>query len=107
MSIPEHVPFKRYFKNRMLTGKKTATSRTKMLGKPGDRFEAFGEWFQFFKVDRMMLGDVAKLFFHEEGFETKEDFLDCWAEIHPRAKFDLTKPVYLHQFVIVEKETKQ
>lgn len=88
----------------MLTGRKTGTTRNRMLGKPMDRFEAFGEWFEFTAVDRMRLGDVAKLFFRQEGFEAPEDFLDCWVEIHPRAKLDLTKAVWFHQFELVEKK---
>jgi len=82
----------------MLTGKKTATSRRKMYGRPLDTFDAFGEEFELTGVDRMMLGDVAKLFYEREGFESPEAFLECWAEIHPRAKFDLTVPVWFHQF---------
>jgi hypothetical protein len=73
-----------------------------MHGKPGERFEAFGAWFEFTAVDRIQLGDVAKLFYRQEGFECMEDFLDCWAEIHPRAKYDPAKPVWLHQFRIVD-----
>ena len=92
------IPFRAYFKNRMLTGKKTATSRTRKYGEKGDQFNAFGQVFEIASVERMMLEDVAKRFFRSEGFDSKEEFLECWASIHPKAKFDLTKPVWLHEF---------
>jgi len=96
------IPFKGYFKHTMLTGKKTATSRTRRYGNPGDRFQIFGETFELIGVNRKMLGDVAKQYFREEGFLTPEEFLECWGSIHPRAKFDLTLPVWLHQFRIIK-----
>ena len=98
------IPFRGYFKNRMVTGKKIATSRTRKYGKQGDRFRVFGVEFEIISVDRMMLGDVAKMFHLHEGFLTAEDFLDCWASIHPKAKFDLTVPVWFHQFKMADAE---
>ena len=102
MSVTTHIPFRHEFKNRMLTGKKIATSRTKRYGMAGDRFNVFGQDFEILSCERVMLGDVAKIYHSQEGFPTPEAFLELWAEIHPKAKFDLTKPVWLHRFKMVD-----
>jgi len=83
----------------MKQGLKTATSRTKCYGDPGDWFKAFGGIFIIVNVHKLQLVDIAHLFYREEGFKTKEDFMAMWAKIHPRVGFQPDKKVYLHKFV--------
>ena len=44
------IPFRPEFKDKMLKGLKTATSRTKKYGNAGDTFNAFGATFRIIHV---------------------------------------------------------
>ena len=91
------IPFLPEFQDRMLSGAKTATSRTEKYGNGGDIFMAFGHSFQLTKVNKVYLGDVATTFYKEEGFNNPGEFRDCWKRLHPkRNRYD--QPVWLHQF---------
>ncbi len=91
------IPFLDEFRERMLSGQKTATTRTRKYGDPGDLFSAFGYTFQLIKVSRVYLGEVAFAYHKQEGFESKDDFMECWCRIHPR-KRHYTDIVWLHEF---------
>lgn len=95
------IPFKEQFKDRMLLGTKTFTSRTKRMGKPKDTFEAFGATFKIKDVLRMKLDTVAG-FYEEEGCDSREDFIEIWKLIHPRNGFDPEQWVFVHEFERVE-----
>lgn len=91
------IPFLPEFEGRMLSGQKTATTRTKKYGNGGDLFPAFGHSFQLTKVDKVYLGDVASTFYMQEGFSTQSEFRECWRRLHPkRNRYDMV--VWLHQF---------
>jgi len=98
------IPFQEEFKPAMLSGRQTATTRTKRYGYPGDCFPAFGKNFILISAYPTFLDIVAYHSYFEEGFDTMNDFIDCWDRLHPRIKF-ADKPrrlVYLHRFT--EKE---
>jgi hypothetical protein len=92
------VPFLPEFKERLLSGLKTATSRTKRLGRPGQCFTAFGMTFRLRAVKKWPLRWVADLMYHEEGFETPDQFKAIWKRIHPKRGYVETDLVWLHVF---------
>jgi len=91
------IPFKARFKEPLLDGTKTWTSRTRRLGNVGDTFDAFGHEFEILKVEHRMLKNVA---FHwrEEGCSSREDFVEVWKQIHPRKGYDPQQIVKVHVF---------
>ena len=95
------IPFLPEFEESMLSGKKKATTRTKRYGEPGDWFLAFGKTFVLTWVYETMLESVAYHFYFEEGFESRQEFIDCWDRLHPRIKFwkNPERTAYLHRFV--------
>ena len=92
------IPFLPEFETAIVTGRKTATTRTKRYGSPGDCFEAFGRAFVITDVRRMLLGTVAHQYYLEEGFDSDVDFIQCWTRIHPRKGYEPRQLVYLHLF---------
>ena len=93
------IPFKAEFKDRILSGRKTCTSRTKKYGEVGDTFDAFGAEFILDKVLRVNLNFVAYNFYKEEGFEAPAQFIVCWNKIHPNL-WDNQLLVWVHFFRI-------
>jgi len=92
------IPFMEDFRDRMLNGQKTATTRTKKYGNGGDLFSAFEHSFQLTKVDKVYLGDVCSVFYKQEGFNSQGEFIECWNKLHSRKHYQYDTPVYLHQF---------
>ena len=97
------IPFRPMFEEPMRTGVKTCTSRSKIMGQPGDRFRAFGKWFEIVSVEDVALCEVAALW-KEEGCESREDFIEVWNSIHPVKKYSDYQRVYLHRFKHAEAE---
>lgn len=93
------IPFMDEFQDRMLSGQKTATSRTKPYGKQGDTFDAFGATFRIRGVLKLQLKDIALTYFREEGFIKPSDFRDCWRKLHPLKGWNSYQEVYTHLFV--------
>lgn len=91
------IRFKPYFREPMLAGVKTCTSRTQGMGRPGDTFEAFGAQFRLVSVDAVPLAEVASLW-REEGCQSEEHFKEVWREIHPVKGYDAAQIVTLHRF---------
>jgi len=92
------IPFMPQFKEAMISGVKTCTSRNRRYGFIGDTFEAFGCEFKITAVDGMILRDVAALLYRQEGCKSPEDFEKIWAKIHPRKGFVWNQEVYVHHF---------
>ena len=84
----------------MLSGKKTATTRTKRHGYPGDSFEAFGKAFALTEVQRIYLDIVARYHYQEEGFSSSHEFVECWNRLHRGVPYTARpmRVVYLHRF---------
>jgi len=92
------LTFKPLFREALLSGRKTMTSRTKKYGKPGDQFEAFGGIFHLTEVRKKLLGGIAEHYFHQEGCDSPIHFQQVWKALHPRKGFDPEQEVYLHIF---------
>ena len=91
------IPFKERFREPMINGIKTMTSRTKIYGQAGDWFNAFGKTFVLTSV-------VARHFdfivdhWKEEGCNSKMDFLEVWRGIHPRKALNMQDVFFTHTF---------
>ncbi len=92
------IPFQEEFRDRMLDGKKTCTSRTKRYGEVGDTFEAFGAELRIAITHKHPLYNVADILYEQEGFDTPEEFKACWIKLHPRRGFDPEQKVWVHFF---------
>lgn len=95
------ISFLERFKDPLLSGEKTWTSRTKRYGKVGDTFDAFGATFEIQKVERSPLYYVASNF-EEEGCKSFEDFVELWSKIHYRKGYVPSQVVWVHVFKKVE-----
>lgn len=92
------VKFRPFFKDVMLGGIKTMTSRTKPLGKVGDQFTAFGATFEFTHIMRMPLRFVISDCFRQEGCQSVQELIDIWKDIHPQVGVVPDQIVYAHIF---------
>jgi len=92
------IPFRPHFKDAIIAGRKTATSRTKKYGNIGDEFEAFGYVFVIQRQERVKLSVVAQQHFRAEGFKNSGDFMNEWVSIHARKRYDPEQRIWLHWF---------
>lgn len=93
-----HIPFLAEFKDAMLSGRKTMTSRTKRYGEEGDTFNAFGATFKIVNVSQMSLRLIANEYYVDEGCDSDNDFVNIWKRIHPRKGFIPAQMVWVHKF---------
>ncbi len=105
MSKEVKIPFQEDFRERMLEGLKTCTSRTKKYGNPGDFFQIFGTTFQIIDVKQHYLGFVAKFLYVDEGFQRSSDFEQIWQKLHPIKGWQPAQIVFTHYFKRVEAKT--
>jgi hypothetical protein len=87
------------------TGTKTATSRTKRYGIPGDVFESGlvdstgnPKKYVITSILKMTLGEAEKHYI-EEGAISKEEFVHIWKQIYPLRGFVPSQVVFFHRFV--------
>jgi len=92
------IPFKERFREVLLDGTKTWTSRTRRMGNPGDTFPAFGATFEIERVERRTLRDIMRNHWKEEGCKDYIDFFTVWEEIHKRKGFVPSQRVWVHIF---------
>lgn len=52
------ILFPAKYRDALLSGHELSTARTKQLGAGGDRFQAFGEWFDILSVEEIPLDDI-------------------------------------------------
>ena len=95
------IPFRDDFKEAMLSGKKTCTTRSKKYGKPGDIFRKFGATFLIQDVTQANLAFVAKFLYKLEGLSSSDEFKRVWKELHPRNGFEPKAVKYAHFFARV------
>jgi hypothetical protein len=102
----ETIPFRDDMKRLIIEGKKTATSRSKryLYERAHDSFIIDNTWciIQVTSIERKRLGDVALNHYKEEGFESSEDFIKIWKEIHPGKGYRPLDRVYFHKFIVLE-----
>jgi hypothetical protein len=92
------IPFRDDMSKAIIMGNKTATSRNKRYGKPGDIFEVEGFYFELIRVSHQYLDDVARSHWAQEGVSSEQEFIELWKEIHPRTGWEPDKPVWFHEF---------
>jgi hypothetical protein len=92
-----YLPFNAIFEKPLLSKSKTWTTRSRAHGKKGDTFKAFGATFVLDEVEWGKLGDSAD-HFKDEGFTTKDDFIDFWCKIHPRIGYAPDRMYCVHKF---------
>lgn len=95
---PKKVPFLPEFEERLLNGRKWATSRTKPIGKEGDLFQAFGQRFIITSIKRWSLEEIARYAYFAEGFTSASAFRNIWKTIHHRRGWSGSQMVYYHEF---------
>ncbi len=91
------LPFNPIFEKPLLSGSKTWTTRSRAHGKVGDTFTAFGATFVLDEVEWGKLRDSAD-HFKDEGFTTKDDFIEFWCKIHPRIGYAPDRMYCVHKF---------
>lgn len=100
-----NIPFNEWSVCRMEHGTKTATSRYKRYGNPGDVFEVdFANKprrFVITSVKQMTLGEVSENHYIEEGAISKEEFIHNWMQLYPSTGFVPEQVVFFHRFVQV------
>ena len=92
------IPFQGRWREPMLQGIKTCTSRNRCYGGVGDAFEVFGAMFQLTMVIKVCLSTVAGGLFREEGCHSPREFIDVWVSLHPRKGWDNKQEVWVHHF---------
>jgi hypothetical protein len=91
------VPFNAWSKERILDGRKTATSRTKALGECGDWFPVGDKKFVMLRIFPTTLNEVANFKFKKEGARSIAEFIKVWKSIY-RGQYDGDRTVYFHEF---------
>ena len=92
------IPFNDWSIERLQSGTKTATSRNKCYGNPGDVFVVKYTAFEIFKIEYLTLMDVAYNHYKEEGAISSQEFINVWTELHPKKGFVPSQKVYFHTF---------
>jgi len=93
-----HIPFRDDMQERSLSGRKTATSRNQKYGDVGDIFRIRDGEFELIKVSRYTLEFVAKSKYRDEGFNSPEEFINIWKEIHYKLGWTPEKLIWFHEY---------
>lgn len=98
-------PFVPRFREAILAGRKTATTRTKRYGGQWDRFDIGGDRTIMLTAPpaRLTLGGIALNRWRSEGCKSPEDFMKAWADLHPTRGYQGLDLVWFHRFRLVEK----
>jgi hypothetical protein len=92
------LPFRPEFEDAIRSGRKTVTTRTRRYGKPGDILDTpFGP-VRLGRVERTLLAGVVPALYHEEGFDSPQEFIEMWTRLHPRKGFVPEQWVWVHEF---------
>ncbi len=92
------IPFNEWSTERLLSGNKTATSRNKKYGRPGDVFHVMGASFEIDSIEYLKLMNVAYMHYKEEGATGSQEFIKVWGDLHPKVRFIPSHKVYFHKF---------
>ena len=97
-----NIAFMQYFEPLMESGKKTATTRRKRYGQPGDIFIVNNVHYELTSVKRVTLQSVKKECWEIEGCDTPAHFEKIWDQLHKRLGFVPSMKVWLHIFKRVD-----
>jgi hypothetical protein len=102
------LPFQSEWESAMLSGKKTATTRTRRYGYPGNQFKAFGRVFTLTEVYPIFLSVAISLHYLEEGFNSPQEFIDLWNRLHRGVPYRKRpdRKVFFHRFSLQSQEVK-
>lgn len=94
------------FEESMISGKKTATTRTRRHGRPGDWFVRFGRTFVLASIQRIYLDIAVRYRYLEEGFSSSSEFVKYWNKLHPRVPYAQrpNRIVYHHIFTLEQEQ---
>lgn len=101
------IPFNDWSKDKLRGDKKTATTRSKPYGSPGDTFEVDLTIMEFdgdirtyelTLVTKKTLMVVANNHYDEEGAESPQEFIEVWNQLHPRRKYRPMDIKWFHKF---------
>ena len=92
------IPFMPEWKEKMLNGIKTCTSRTKKYGSIGDYFKQFGAIFEITNIIKLPLSYIADILYIKEGCDSPEEFKKIWIKLHPRKGWVPNQEVFAHLF---------
>ena len=76
-----HIPFTPGNTDLILLGLKSCTSRQRPKAKTGDFFKVGERTYVITRVESHTLGWVADNLHREEGYPTREAFIECWNDI--------------------------
>ena len=102
MTHIREIPFLEEFREDVIKGKKTFTTRSKRYGEPGDTFDAFGRTFKLINVNKRTLRFVRDYLYGVEGCSSPEEFERVWVKIHPRRGFVPDDKKWVHSFIEVK-----
>lgn len=91
------MPFYERFRKPLANGVKTWSTRSRKYVDVGELFSGFDMVFQCDAVLQLTFKTVLQ-HWREEGFNSKQDFIETWAKIHPRVSADLYRVYYVHIF---------
>ncbi len=92
------IPFNDWSLDRLKAGKKTATSRTKKYGNPGDLFRVGDGEYVLTAITEKPLKEIAEHYFKAEGAESSDEFIEVWRSIHRKKGFVPDQIVFYHEF---------
>lgn len=96
------IPFRDDMKQAVLLGNKTCTSRNKRYGVIGDTFMVGGYVYVLKWISHVRLKTVAENHYRQEGFESPDEFIQVWNQIHPRKGYNPEQAVWLHEFQLAK-----
>lgn len=92
------IPFNEWSMERLASGQKTCTTRSKRYGNPGDTFYAGKSLHKIKEVLQFPLWFVRDFLWYQEGAKSPEEFVKIWCGIHPREGLKEEKIGYTHFF---------
>lgn len=92
------LPFLDEFHTKLKDGSKTATTRSKAYGAPGDVVDSPIGPLRLLEVRKAKLCDVRDHHWREEGVDSPQGFVDIWNRIHPKRGFNGDDERFLHLF---------
>ena len=99
------IPFNDWSIERLSTGVKRATSRTKKYAEQGDIFSVkllHGSvaWYQIKFVIKVPLWFVKQYLYKTEGCTSRKEFREIWTQIHPRRGWKPNAFIWYHYFQV-------
>ena len=94
------IKFDERFKELMLSGVKTCTTRREMEGKRGDTFTAFGQKFIIIDTANVYFGHIIDNWWGKEGFTSPKEFVEFTLKYYGEVdgEVDIGQKHWIHWF---------